>query len=79
MAAVRKVDQGTGDFVLLDVRDADAYSAGHIPGAVNLPLADIETRAASLPTDRRYVAYCWRETCHLAARAAIELGSGCGR
>jgi rhodanese-related sulfurtransferase len=73
MAVVRKVDQGVGDFVLLDIRDADAFAQGHIPGALSLPLADIPARVASLPKDRQYVAYCWRDTCHLAARAAIDL------
>lgn len=73
MAVVRKVQEGVGDFVLLDVRDADSYAVGHIPGAWSLPLADVAARVATLPKDRSYVAYCWRETCHLAARAAIEL------
>ena len=62
MAIVRKVDQGVGEFVLLDVRDEEAYAAGHIPGAVSLPLAQIPERAAALAADRPYVAYCWRDT-----------------
>ena len=73
MAVVRKVERGEGDFELLDVRDADAYAVGHIPGAISLPLAEIPVRAPALPKDRRYVAYCWRQTCHLAARAGVEL------
>ncbi len=62
MAVVRMVDQGASEFVLLDVRDAEAYAAGHIPGAVSLPLAQLPERVATLATDKPYVTYCWRET-----------------
>jgi len=62
MAAVRQVESGGSDFVLLDVRDASAYSAGHIPGAVSLPLDELEARAGALARDHKYVAYCWRTT-----------------
>ena len=73
MAVVRKVEQGQGEFVLLDVRPAESYAEGHIPGAVNLPLAELAERAESLPRDAKYVTYCWRETCQLAAHAALHL------
>lgn len=62
MAVVRQIDERGSDVVLLDVRDASAYSAGHIPGAVSLPLEEIGVRARSLERDRSYVAYCWRTT-----------------
>jgi rhodanese-related sulfurtransferase len=62
MAAVRQVETGEGDFVLLDVRDRSAYAAGHIPGALSLPLDEVAVRADELARERKYVAYCWRTT-----------------
>ena len=47
------------DFVLIDIRSADAFAAGHIKGAQNLPLTDLVTPAklASLPRDRKVIIY----------------------
>ena len=44
--------------VLVDVREAEEFAAGHIPGAVNLPLSRIETVA--LPKDTPLFLYCLR-------------------
>jgi len=46
--------------VLVDVLSPEAFAAMHIPGAINLPVADIPTRAADLIPDRDapIVAYC---------------------
>jgi phage shock protein E len=44
---------------LLDVRTSREFAAGHLPGAVNIPLGDLERRMHSLgPKDRPIVAYC---------------------
>jgi len=44
---------------LLDVRTSREFAAGHLPGAVNIPLGDLERRMQSLgPKDRPIVAYC---------------------
>ncbi len=53
------LDDGTA-FTLLDVRRADEYAAGHIPGAENLPNEEIaDTRPDSLPNlDATIVVYC---------------------
>jgi len=59
-----KVDKGDKDFVLLDVRDAASYEAGHIKGAVNIyydPTGDPMNRQMilmALPMDRLIVTYC---------------------
>jgi len=47
-------------FILVDVLPAASYETGHLPGAVSLPLADIERRAASVLPDRAaaIVVYC---------------------
>jgi iron complex transport system ATP-binding protein len=44
--------------LVLDVRSADEFAAGHIPGAQHLPLDDLARRWASLPRDRTVVTYC---------------------
>jgi rhodanese-related sulfurtransferase/DNA-binding transcriptional ArsR family regulator len=48
----------TGDVVVLDVRPAQEYTAGHIAGARSLPIADLTRRLKDLPKDREIVAYC---------------------
>jgi rhodanese-related sulfurtransferase/DNA-binding transcriptional ArsR family regulator len=55
--------------VVLDVRPPEEYAAGHIAGAVSMPLAELEKRLAELPPGRRVVAYCRGPYCVLAAEA----------
>ena len=67
---------GTADFVLVDARRPDAFAAAHLPGAVNLPHAEIDDRtAARLDRDRLYVTYCWGPACNASSRAAAALAS----
>ena len=61
--------RSTPGAVLLDVREADEYASGHIPGAVNLPLSRIGQ--ASLDKSARIFAYCLRGT--RSRKAAGEL------
>lgn len=56
----------TGRVTVLDVRPAEEYSAGHIPGAVSIPLHDLAGRLAELPDDGQIVAYCRGAYCVLA-------------
>jgi rhodanese-related sulfurtransferase/predicted transcriptional regulator len=60
------------DVVVLDVRPTDEFASGHIPGAVSVPLEELEQRLASLPRDAEIVAYCRGPYCLLAPRA-VEL------
>ena len=53
---VKKAQAG-GSFIL-DVREPEEYKAGHIKGAVNIPLDDLRSRLDSLPKDREIIAYC---------------------
>jgi rhodanese-related sulfurtransferase len=50
--------------VLVDVLPAESYAAGHIPGAISLPLEDLEVRASDLLPDRHaeIVVYCGKFT-----------------
>ena len=47
-----------GDVVLLDLRPRDEYKAAHIPGAISIPLDDLEGQLALLPTEAEIVADC---------------------
>lgn len=44
--------------LFLDVRDGASYAAGHIPGAKNIPFAEIETRIAELDPNQWIITYC---------------------
>jgi rhodanese-related sulfurtransferase len=55
-----------GEIVLLDVRPAQEYIAGHLPGAVHIPLDQLAERIEELPVDRDVVAYCRGAYCALA-------------
>ena len=56
----------TGDAVVVDVRPDLEYAAGHLPGAIHIPLDELADRLAELPRDREVVAYCRGRYCVLA-------------
>jgi rhodanese-related sulfurtransferase len=62
-----------GDVVLIDVRPAEEFAAGHIAGARSIPLTELEERLAELPTDREVVAYCRGPFCAYAHDAVHRL------
>ena len=65
---------GHPGFVVLDVRSAEAFAAGHVPGAVSLPHRRInEKNLAAHPADALFVVYCAGPHCNGADRAAIAL------
>jgi rhodanese-related sulfurtransferase len=64
-----------GQVTVLDVRPAEEYAAGHIPGAVSVPLADLPDRLADLPADTEIVAYCRGAYCVLSYDAVRLLTS----
>jgi rhodanese-related sulfurtransferase len=64
-----------GDAVqVVDVRAAEDYAEGHIPGAVSLPKDRWHT-LEGLRKDKTNVLYCYSQVCHLAATAAVEFAS----
>ena len=71
--AVLKERLEAGLVTVLDVRPADEFAAGHVPGAVNIPLADIEAHVAGLDPNREIVAYCRGAYCVLAFEAVAAL------
>ncbi|HVK10914.1 MAG TPA: FAD-dependent oxidoreductase [Gemmataceae bacterium] len=48
----------TGEYFILDVRTPTEFVAGHVPGAVNIPVDDLRARLAEVPRDRPVAAYC---------------------
>jgi rhodanese-related sulfurtransferase len=61
------VDDGA---LLLDVREADEWDAGHAPEAVWIPMAELQARVDELPRDRRIVAIC-----RTGARSGVVAGA----
>lgn len=61
------------DVVVIDVRPPEEYAAGHVAGALSVPLAHLERRLAELPRSKRIVAYCRGPYCVLAAEAVRRL------
>ena len=65
---------GSPGFVLLDVRGAEAFANGHVPGALHLPHGKIiESRLAQWPRETLFVTYCAGPHCNGAARGALRL------
>ena len=69
---------GAPGFVLLDARSRESYAAGHLPGAVSLPHAEIDEDALAALPDELIVTYCWGPGCNGATRAAARV-AGLGR
>jgi rhodanese-related sulfurtransferase len=61
-----------GQVSVLDVRPTAEYDAGHIPGAISVPLEELERRLSDVPHDQPVVAYCRGPYCVLAVQA-VEL------
>jgi rhodanese-related sulfurtransferase/DNA-binding transcriptional ArsR family regulator len=64
--------------VILDTRPAAEYAAGHIAGAISVPVDDLQRRLRELPKDKEYVAYCRGPYCVYADRA-VEILRAKGR
>jgi rhodanese-related sulfurtransferase len=67
-----------GDVVVLDVRPEAEYDAGHILGALSIPVSDLESRLAEIPDGADVVAYCRGPFC-VYADDAVRLLSSNGR
>jgi rhodanese-related sulfurtransferase len=68
------IEAGHADFVILDVRSPEAYAAGHVPTAVNLPHGRINERnLAQFSIEKLLVVYCAGPHCNGADRAAVRL------
>jgi rhodanese-related sulfurtransferase/DNA-binding transcriptional ArsR family regulator len=62
-----------GLVTVLDVRPAEEFAAGHLPGAVNIPLERLESELAKLPKRREVIAYCRGPYCLMSFDAVLQL------
>jgi rhodanese-related sulfurtransferase len=59
---------------VLDVRASKDFKKGHIPGAISLPQENWNTMAG-LRRDSMNIIYCYAQTCHLGANAAMQFAA----
>ena len=62
------------NLVVVDVRAAEDFAKGHVPGAINLPKDKWES-LQGLSRDKTNVVYCYTQQCHLAANACLHFAS----
>lgn len=62
-----------GKVFVLDVRPSIEFDAGHLPGAVSVPIDELPARLSEIPRDQRIIAYCRGEYCLLADQAVSFL------
>ena len=67
-----------GEVIILDVRPGPEYAAGHVPGAISIPIEELTERLADLPADAEIVAYCRGPYC-VFAHEAVRLLTAHGR
>jgi rhodanese-related sulfurtransferase len=64
---------GSGLVTIVDVRPREEYAAGHLPGAINVPVTDLEQNLEAFPGDREIIAYCRGPFCLLSFDAVALL------
>ncbi len=62
-----------GLVTVLDVRPEDEFARGHLPGALNIPVEELERRLGEIPPDLEVIAYCRGPYCVLSFEAAAAL------
>ncbi len=74
IAAAELLDRArNGTVTVLDVRPPEEYDSGHLPGAINIPLQELEKNLSLLPQGQQVVAYCRGPYCVLAFEAVARL------
>ena len=62
---------GAPNLVIVDARYRETFAREHLPGAINLPVREIDERTtAHLSRDAEYVVYCWNASCHASTKTA---------
>jgi rhodanese-related sulfurtransferase len=69
----RLLDRPSNNVLVVDVRKAAQFDAGHIPGARSVPLESLAGAYYTLPKDKMIVAYCTDLACGMSTQAALEL------
>ena len=70
----RWIKSGENNLIVVDVRAAEDFAKGHIPGAINLPKGKWDN-PQGLSKDKTNVIYCYTQQCHLAANACVHFAS----
>ena len=70
----RWIKANENNLVIVDVREAEDYEKGHIPGAISLPTEQWEN-LNELRRDKTNVVYCYTQQCHLAANACARFAA----
>jgi len=65
------IKSGEDNLVIIDVRSAEDFAKGHIPGAINVPRAHWDN-PRGLSREKTNVLYCYSQQCHLAANACAQ-------
>lgn len=65
----------SGDITLIDVRPKEEYDVAHIPGAISIPITELETKLSTLPRNKEIVSYCRGPYCVYATQATDLLTS----
>ena len=70
----RWIKANENNLLIVDVREAEDYDKGHIPGAINLPKNQWDN-LQELRKDKTNVVYCYSQQCHLAANACVRFAT----
>jgi rhodanese-related sulfurtransferase len=70
----RWIKTGEDNLAIVDVRAAEDYAKGHVPGAINLPKEKWDN-PQGLSRERTNVVYCYTQQCHLAANACARFAA----
>ena len=65
-----------GEVTVIDVRPPDEYESGHVKGAINIPIKELEERIKELDLDKEVIAYCRGPYCMMAFEAVSKLRGG---
>lgn len=72
---VSKMMGKNSNMQIIDVRYAEDYAKGHVPGAISMPPDSWDSAMNKMSKDKTYVIYCYSPSCHLAAEAAAKFAS----
>jgi rhodanese-related sulfurtransferase len=68
------IRSGENNLVIVDVRESDDFTSGHIPGAINIPRKEWGN-PRGLSREKTNVVYCYSQQCHLAANACVQFAA----